>query len=60
MMALGGASAFVGLLVAAIVMESVEGGVKVVTGMTAGGLGLGGCLTGFARWRRCKKFFVAI
>jgi hypothetical protein len=60
MMALGGTSAFVGLLVAAIVMESVEGGVKVVAGMAAGGLGLGGCLIGFARWRRCNHFFVAI
>jgi hypothetical protein len=41
-------------------MESVEGGVKVIAGMAAGGLGLGGCLIGFARWRRCNHFFVAI
>jgi hypothetical protein len=60
MMALGGVSAFAGLLVSAMVMEGMDGGTRLVSGVAAGGLGLGGCLIAVARWRRCGRFYVAI
>jgi hypothetical protein len=60
MMALGGGSAFAGLLVSAVVIENMENGVKIVAGMAAGSLLAGGVLIAFARWRRCRKFYVAI
>jgi hypothetical protein len=60
MMVLGGGSAFAGLLVSAIVMENVESGVKIVAGMAAASLFLGGVLMALARRRRCSRFYVAI
>jgi hypothetical protein len=60
LMALGGCSAFTGLLVSAVLMENMENGVKIVACMAAGSLLLGGGLIACARWRRCNKFYVAI
>ncbi|KAH7093394.1 major facilitator superfamily domain-containing protein [Paraphoma chrysanthemicola] len=60
MMALGGLSAFVGLLVSAAVMENMEDGVKVAFGLASGCLVCGGGLIGVGRWRRCSGVAVAI
>jgi hypothetical protein len=60
MMVLAGCSAFIGTLVSAIVIETFESGVKVVSSGTSGFLILGGMLIGFARWKRCRRFNVAM
>jgi hypothetical protein len=60
MMLLGGLSALTGLIISAIVIENVESGVKIVACGSSGSLVLGGASIAFARWRRCRKLFVAI
>jgi hypothetical protein len=60
LMALGGGSAFAGILVSAIVIESMQNGVRIVACVTAGCLGLGGVMVAVGRWRRCGRFWVAI
>ncbi|KAF1911308.1 hypothetical protein BDU57DRAFT_560428 [Ampelomyces quisqualis] len=60
MMALAGGSACAGIIVSAIVMESVQNGVQIVACVAAGCLGLGGVLIALGRWRRCRRFYVAI
>ena len=60
MMALAGCSAFAGLLASAFIIENVRGGIRVVASVTAGSLVAGGCVIAFARWRRCRNFWVAI
>ncbi|KAH3985305.1 hypothetical protein HBI62_092040 [Parastagonospora nodorum] len=60
MLVVAGCSAFAGLLASAFIIENVEGGMRIVASMTAGCLVAGGCLIAFARWRRCRNFWVAI
>ncbi|KAF2025893.1 hypothetical protein EK21DRAFT_103599 [Setomelanomma holmii] len=60
MMALGGVSAFTGLLVSAILIESLQDGAKIAFGIAAGCLVGGGLLMGPARWRRCGDLRVSI
>jgi hypothetical protein len=60
MMVVAGCSAFTGLLASAFVIENVEGGMSIVASMAAACLVAGGCLIAFARWRRCRNFWVAI
>jgi MFS family permease len=60
MMALGGVSAFAGILVSAIVTENMRNGVKFALGIAGGCLVAGGVLIAVARWRRCAKFRIAI
>lgn len=60
MMLLSGGSALTGILVSAIMLENVESGVKIVASGAAGCLVLGGALVAIARWKRCRKFHVAI
>lgn len=60
MMVVAGCSAFAGLLASAFIIENVGGGMKIVASVAAGCLVAGGCLIAFARWRRCRNFWVAI
>jgi hypothetical protein len=60
MMALGGVSAFAGILVSAVLMENMRNGVKFALGMAGGCLVAGGGLIAVARWRRCAKFRIVI
>jgi hypothetical protein len=59
-MALGGGSAFAGLLVSAVAMEKMQDGVKLVQSVAAGCLFFGGVLIALGRYRRCAKFYMAI
>lgn len=58
--ALGGVSAFVGLLVNAVVIESIKNGARIASAIAAGAIVVGGALVAVARWRRCSKIWVAI
>jgi hypothetical protein len=60
MMALGGCSAFAGILGSAFVMERVKNGSKIVACAAAVCLVLGGVLVAVGRWRRCRMFYIAI
>jgi MFS family permease len=60
MMVLAGCSAFAGLLASAFVIEYVASGVRIVASCAMGCMIVGGCLIAFARWRRCRKIWVAM
>lgn len=60
MMILAGCSAATGLLASAVLLEYMENGAKIAASGAAACLVLGACLIAVARWRRCRKFWVAI
>ncbi|KAF2830321.1 hypothetical protein CC86DRAFT_378629 [Ophiobolus disseminans] len=59
-MVVGGVGALVGIVGAALVMEGLEMGSRVVGGCAAGGLVLGGICVGVARGMNCPKVWVVV
>jgi MFS family permease len=60
MMAVGGVSAFAGILVSAVLMEQMKSGAKIASAVAVGCLVGGGALVAVGRWKRCGRFGVAI